>query len=106
VRFRHVLIGGCAYPAAAWGSRPPSPRCHSRNEAPPHSCRSLTSCSSEEQGQRDGQGADMKQRLWFSLALLAVLFCFWLVMTKPMCREGFVAVLGIRSGWSCVADGT
>jgi hypothetical protein len=48
----------------------------------------------------------MKQRLWFSLALLAVLFCFWLVMTKPMCREGFVAVLGIRSGWSCVADGT
>jgi hypothetical protein len=61
-------------------------------------------------GQRDGRetgrGAEMKQRLWFSLALLAVLFCFWLVMTKPMCREGFVAVLGIRSGWACVVDGT
>jgi len=53
----------------------------------------------------DGQGADMKQRLWLSLALIAVLFCFWLVMTKPMCRDGFTATLGIRSGWTCVADG-
>jgi hypothetical protein len=48
-------------------------------------------------------GADMKQRLWLSLALIAVLFCFWLLLTKPMCREGFVATLGARSGWSCVA---
>jgi hypothetical protein len=54
--------------------------------------------------QRDGQGADMKQRLWLSLALIAVLFCFWLVMTKPMCRDGFTATLGIRAGWTCVAD--
>jgi hypothetical protein len=50
-------------------------------------------------------GADVKQRLWFSLALIAVLSCFWLLMTKPMCREGFVATLGTGSGWSCVADG-
>jgi hypothetical protein len=57
-------------------------------------------------GAKGRAGADMKQRLWFSLALIAVLFCFWLVMTKPMCREGFVATLGIRSGWTCVADGT
>jgi hypothetical protein len=54
--------------------------------------------------QRDGQGADMKQRLWLSVALIVVLFCFWLVMTKPMCRDGFTAALGIRSGWTCVAD--
>ena len=52
---------------------------------------------------REGQGADMKQRLWFSLALIAVLFCFWLVLTKPMCRDGFAASLGTRSGWTCVA---
>ncbi len=49
-------------------------------------------------------GADMKQRLWLSLALVAVLSCFWLLMTKPMCREGFVATLETRSGWSCVSD--
>ena len=54
---------------------------------------------------REGQGAEMKQRLWFSLALIAVLFCFWLVLTKPMCRDGFTASLGTRSGWTCVADG-
>ena len=47
----------------------------------------------------------MKQRLWFSLGLIAVLSCFWLLITKPMCREGFVATLESRSGWSCVADG-
>jgi hypothetical protein len=56
-------------------------------------------------GHREGQGADMKQRLWFSLALIVVLFCFWLVLTKPMCRDGFAASLGTRSGWTCVADG-
>lgn len=51
----------------------------------------------------EGQGADMKQRLSFSLALIVVLACFWFVMTKPMCCEGFVATLGTRSGWTCVA---
>ena len=77
-----------------------APRCHARTEAPPHSCRSLSSgCSGEERR----AGADMKQRLWFSLALIAVLFCFWLLMTKPMCRDGFVATFGARSGWTCVA---
>ena len=43
-------------------------------------------------------------RLWFSVALLAALFCFWLVLTKPICRDGFAASLGTRSGWTCVAD--
>ena len=55
-------------------------------------------------GRGGHQGADMKQRLWFSLALLAVLFCFWLLMTKPMCREGFAARLGTRLEWTCVVD--
>ena len=50
------------------------------------------------------QGAEMNLRLLFSVALIAVLLCFWLVMTKPMCREGFTASLGARSGWSCVAE--
>jgi hypothetical protein len=48
-------------------------------------------------------GAEMKQRLWLSLALIAVLFCFWLLLTKPMCRDGFVATFGARAGWRCVA---
>jgi hypothetical protein len=48
----------------------------------------------------------MKVRLWFSLALLAVMFCFWLLMTMPMCRDGLVATLGTRLEWSCVAGGS
>ena len=46
----------------------------------------------------------MNPRLLFSVALIAVLFCFWLVMTKPTCPDGFAASLGARSGWTCVAD--
>jgi hypothetical protein len=47
----------------------------------------------------------MKTRLLFSVALIAVIFCFWLVMTRPICRDGFAASLGTRVGWTCVADG-
>jgi hypothetical protein len=25
----------------------------------------------------------MNRRIWFSIALIVVLFCFWFVMTKP-----------------------
>jgi hypothetical protein len=46
----------------------------------------------------------MNPRLLLSVALIAVLLCFWLVMTKPMCRDGFAASLGAHSGWTCVAD--
>jgi hypothetical protein len=45
----------------------------------------------------------MHRRLGFSIALIVVLFCFWLLMTKPICRDGFTASL-TRSGWTCVAD--
>jgi hypothetical protein len=50
------------------------------------------------------QGAEMGKRLWFGVALIAVLFCFWLVLAKPICRDGFAATLGTRSGWTCVAN--
>jgi hypothetical protein len=49
------------------------------------------------------QGAEMNQRLWFSVALIAVIFCFWLVLSKPICRDGLAASLD-HSGWTCVAD--
>jgi hypothetical protein len=50
------------------------------------------------------QEAEMNQRLWFSVALIAVVFCLWLVLSKPMCRDGLAASFGTRSGWTCVAD--
>ena len=46
----------------------------------------------------------MNPRLLLSVGLIAVLFGFWLVVTKPTCRDGFAASLGARSGWTCVAD--
>jgi hypothetical protein len=46
----------------------------------------------------------MNPRLWLSVALIAVVFCFWLVMAKPVCRDGFAASFGTRSGWTCVAN--
>jgi hypothetical protein len=55
-------------------------------------------------GMLAGKGAEMNQRLWFSVALIAVLFCLWLVLSKPMCRDGLAASFGTRSGWICVAD--
>ena len=47
----------------------------------------------------------MHLRLLFSVALIAVLVCFWLFMTKPTCRDGLAASLGPRLDWSCLADG-
>jgi hypothetical protein len=48
------------------------------------------------------QGPEMKLRLLFSVALVAVLLCFWLVMSRPMCPEGLTASPGARP-WTCVA---
>jgi hypothetical protein len=48
---------------------------------------------------------EMNRRLLLSVALIAVLFGFWLVATRPMCRDGFAVSLGPRLDWSCVADG-
>jgi hypothetical protein len=49
------------------------------------------------------QETGMKLRLLFSVALVAVLLCFWLVMSRPMCPEGLTASPGARPGWTCVA---
>jgi hypothetical protein len=46
----------------------------------------------------------MNRRLWFSIALIAVLFGSWLVLTRPICQDGFAASLVTRAGWSCVAN--
>jgi hypothetical protein len=47
---------------------------------------------------------EMNRRLVFSMALIAVLLGFWLVMSRPMCRDGLAASLDARLGWTCVAD--
>jgi len=44
----------------------------------------------------------MKTRIGFSIALVAVLYGFWLLSMKPICPIGFVASFGPRTGWSCV----
>ncbi len=46
----------------------------------------------------------MNRRLWLSIALIAVLFCLWVVLTKPICQDGLAASLGTHSGWTCVAS--
>jgi hypothetical protein len=47
----------------------------------------------------------MKLRLGFSVALIAVLYGFWIVSQKPVCPVGFAASFGARFGWSCEAVG-
>jgi hypothetical protein len=45
----------------------------------------------------------MKRWLSSSLALIAVFLYFWLVLTKPICRDGFAASLrqAVRMGLRC-----
>jgi hypothetical protein len=45
----------------------------------------------------------MKLRLGFSVALIAVLYGFWVMSQKPVCPVGFAASFGMRLGWSCEA---
>jgi hypothetical protein len=47
---------------------------------------------------------EMYRRLGFSIALIVILFCFWLLAMKPICRDGFTASFGARSGWTCAAN--
>ena len=47
----------------------------------------------------------MSRRLLLGMALIAALFCFWIVLTRPICGNGFAASLGTRLVWTCVADG-
>jgi hypothetical protein len=43
------------------------------------------------------------KRLGFGAMLVAVLFGYWLMMSKPLCLTGFAPSLGPRLVWNCVA---
>ncbi len=45
----------------------------------------------------------MKLRLGFSVALVAALFVFWLLLSKPACETGFKASM-VTWTWTCVAQ--
>jgi hypothetical protein len=47
-------------------------------------------------------GYQMKTRILFSMALVAVLFGFWLIMSKPACLADEAASLGPRLQWTCL----
>lgn len=47
---------------------------------------------------------DMKLRLGFSVALVAVLFGLWLLLSKPSCIIGYKASLVLPTTWSCVPE--
>jgi uncharacterized membrane protein len=47
--------------------------------------------------------AEMKLRIGFSVALVAVLFGVWLLLSKPTCGLGFKASLVSWTSWTCVA---
>jgi hypothetical protein len=44
----------------------------------------------------------MNLRIAFGVALIAILFGFWLLSTKPTCLAGFSASLDVHSGWTCM----
>jgi len=44
----------------------------------------------------------MMTRILFSVALVAVLFVFWLIMSKSGCLAGEAASLGPRLEWTCL----
>jgi hypothetical protein len=47
---------------------------------------------------------DMKLRLGFSVALIAVLFGVWLLLSKPSCLTGYRASFVPPSTWTCVSE--
>jgi hypothetical protein len=46
----------------------------------------------------------MKLRLGFSVALVAVLFGVWLLLSKPTCLGGYRASFAPPSTWTCVSE--
>ncbi|MGH9807186.1 MAG: hypothetical protein ACRD9W_07965 [Terriglobia bacterium] len=46
----------------------------------------------------------MKRRLLLSVALVAALYGFWVVLAKPTCQVGFAASLGKDFKWTCVVQ--
>jgi hypothetical protein len=47
---------------------------------------------------------DMKLRLGFSVALVAVLFGVWVLLSKPSCLTGYRASFAPPATWTCVAE--
>jgi hypothetical protein len=47
---------------------------------------------------------DMKLRLGFSVALVAVLFAVWVLLSKPSCLTGYRASFAPAATWTCVAE--
>jgi hypothetical protein len=47
---------------------------------------------------------DMKLRLGFGVALLAVLFGVWVLLSKPSCLTGYRASFAPPAAWTCVAE--
>jgi hypothetical protein len=43
----------------------------------------------------------LKTRLLLSVALIAVLFVFWLFETRPSCLAGYAAALDRHLKWNC-----
>jgi len=50
------------------------------------------------------QRTKMKLRLGFSVALIAVLFGVWLLLSKPSCLIGYRAAFTPPSTWTCVSE--
>jgi hypothetical protein len=46
----------------------------------------------------------MKLRLGFSVALVAVLFAVWVLLSKPSCLTGDRASFAPPATWTCVAE--
>jgi hypothetical protein len=46
----------------------------------------------------------MKLRLGFSVVLVAVLFAFWVLLSKPSCLTGYRASVAPPATWTCVAE--
>jgi hypothetical protein len=51
--------------------------------------------------QERGARLDLKTRLSLSVALIAVLFVFWLFQTRPSCGDGYAAALDRHLKWNC-----
>jgi hypothetical protein len=52
----------------------------------------------------DKREANMKLRLGFGVALVAVLFGLWLLSSRPSCIIGYRASLVSATAWTCVPE--
>jgi hypothetical protein len=52
----------------------------------------------------DKRESNMKLRLGFGVALVAVLFGLWLLSSRPSCVIGYRASLVSATTWTCVPE--